>query len=127
MKITITILLLLILAVTFNLLFAQDVQSINPVEAKKLMDSKKAIFIDVREKDELVSGTIENSLNIPMSLMNNNRTSFNDLIAKLPLDKEIIVFCRSGRRSGIVGKILKKSGLKVLNLGGYERWKKSIF
>ena len=126
MKIIITILAILVLIFASNFVFSQDIQSINPIEAKKLMDSNKAIFIDVREKDELLSGTIKDIINIPMSLIGTNRNIFNDLIAKLPLDKEIIVFCRSGRRSGIVGKILRKSGLKVFNLGGYEKYKNSI-
>lgn len=126
MKISITILAILVLTFAFNFVFSQNIQSINPIEAKKLLDSNKAIFIDVREKDELLSGTIKDSINIPMSLIGTNRNIFNDLIAKLPLDKEIIVFCRSGRRSGIVGKILRKSGLKVFNLGGYEKYKNSI-
>jgi rhodanese-related sulfurtransferase len=111
---------------SINILYAGQVSSISPETAKKLMDSNQAVFVDVREIDELLAGTIHNSINIPMSLMSNNENLFNKKINQLPKNKTVVVFCRSGRRSGIVGDILNKKGFKVVNLGGYADWKNKI-
>ncbi len=126
MKNAIVLTLAFVFVLIVNTIQAEQIQSIVPTDAKKLIDSQQAVFVDVREVDELLTGTIQNSINIPMSLMDNNDPTFKEKIGKLPLDKTVIVFCRSGRRSGIVGEALKKKGYKVLNLGGYDTWKKSI-
>ena len=36
--------------------------------------------------------------------------------------KEIILYCRSGTRAGIVGKALAAQGVKVSNAGGFKAW-----
>lgn len=126
MKIAIVVILIIILAVGAGIVYASSPDSISPLDAQKLLATNQAVVVDVREIDEVLAGTIQNSINIPMSHMSNNKSSFDGQIEKLPKDKTVIVFCRSGRRSGIVGGILKKKGFKVLNLGGYEDWKKAI-
>ena len=126
MKVAIIVLLVIILTVGAAIVYASSPESISPLEAQKLMTANQAVVVDVRELDEVITGTIKNSINIPMSLMSNNKLSFDNQIEKLPKDKTVIVFCRSGRRSGIVGNILLKKGFKVLNLGGYEDWKSAI-
>jgi rhodanese-related sulfurtransferase len=126
MKIAIVVMLIIILAVGAGIVYASSPDSISPLDAQKLLATNQAVVVDVREIDEVLTGTIKNSINIPMSHMSNNKSSFDNQVEKLPKDKTVIVFCRSGRRSGIVGGILKKKGFKVLNLGGYEDWKKAI-
>jgi 3-mercaptopyruvate sulfurtransferase SseA len=54
--------------------------------AIKMVDEKKAVFVDVRPKDAYDAGHIKGSLNIPLS----------DLITRvkeLPTNKEIITYC----------------------------------
>lgn len=126
MKVAIIVMLVIILAVGAGIVYANSPDSVTPLDAQKLIAANQAVVVDVREIDEVITGTIQNSINIPMSHMSNNKSSFDNQIEKLPKNKTVIVFCRSGRRSGIVGSILKKKGFKVLNLGGYEDWKKAI-
>ena len=42
-------------------------------------------------------------------------------------DKNIIVYCRSGNRSGIATKILNENGFNALNMiGGMNGWKGKV-
>ena len=36
--------------------------------------------------------------------------------------KEIILYCRSGNRAGIVGSALAEKGFKVANAGAFKTW-----
>ncbi len=115
-----------ILLNSISSLFATPVETISPHSAFQLAQEQKAILVDVREIEEVNSGTIKNSLHLPMSQMASNRSQFIEKASKLlPKDKTIILFCRSGRRSGIVGSELQKEGYKVLNLGGFENYKQA--
>ena len=79
-------------------------------------ESNNTIIIDVRTKAEFDSGHLENAINIPY-------TEIGEQIKSVTEDtsKNIIVYCRSGRRSGIARKELLKMGYKnVINAGGYK-------
>lgn len=74
---------------------------------------KNAVLLDVRTQKERDAGTIPGSLHIPLEELKQR-------ITELPQDKQIIVFCRSGKRSYTAERILKNAGLKAKNLsGGY--------
>lgn len=92
---------------------------INPVEAKKIIDEKNDIYIvDVREKEELAEGYIENSILIPLDTLRENAE-----IKLRDKNKSILVYCRSGRRSAMACDILDKLGYTdVYDLGGIINW-----
>lgn len=73
--------------------------------------------LDVREDTEVEGGRIANSLNIPIGELAQN-------ISKVPDDKPVITFCRSGKRSALAINMLAKVGFtQVANLkGGYINW-----
>jgi phage shock protein E len=73
-------------------------------------------LIDVRTNEEFNSGHLENSLNIPYEQITQK-------ISELTQNKGdlIVLYCRSGRRSGIAKSNLDKLGyLNVVNAGGYD-------
>lgn len=111
--------------VLFKFVFALD--TINSNQAKQLIDDKKAVVVDVREADEVKSGKVKGAIVLPMSLMNNNKVEWEKEADKLPKDKTIIVYCKSGRRAGLVGEELTKKGFKFLNMGGFDSWKSAGF
>jgi len=112
-----------ITSILFRFVFASSLESIKPTDAQKLVTEKKAIILDVRESEELKEGKVKGSIVIAKSLMDNNKEAWNREVDKLPKDKTIIVYCRSGRRSEIVGEELVKKGFKVLNMGDFSSWK----
>ena len=88
-----------------------------PVDAARAQELVRsgALLVDVREPAELAeSGWLQGAIHRPMS-------SFGKQAAALPKDRPIILYCRTGRRSGIAGDILKSLGFtQVYNLGGFE-------
>ncbi|HMI64500.1 MAG TPA: rhodanese-like domain-containing protein [Cyclobacteriaceae bacterium] len=91
-------------------------------ELKRLIDSKADIqLIDVREPHEYDICNLEGEL-IPMSEVPHHT----DQIAK---DKQVIVHCRSGRRSGDIILWLEKNHgfTNLYNLkGGILAWAKEV-
>lgn len=86
-------------------------------EVKQDMDAHKDIvLVDVREADEYASGHIPKAVLIPLS-------DFDALSRKLPFDKPLYVYCRSGQRSRTAVKKLKALGYDaVFNIGGIIHW-----
>lgn len=76
---------------------------------------KGAKIIDVRTDREFKSGHLDAAANIP-------HQDIAKRIAEVSSNKDdfIVVYCRSGRRSGIAQKILQSVGYKnVINGGGF--------
>lgn len=83
------------------------------------------IVIDVRTPDEIAqTGAIENSINIDFK-----SSDFKEKISALDKDKEYILFCKSGNRSGQASKIMVEMGfsnINNLNNAGYEEFSKAL-
>ena len=87
---------------------------------KSLLASDRTDFLllDVRTPGEYSAGHIPESVNIPYDTL---PAALPENIAK---DQLIIVYCRSGNRSGIAARALKKAGFtNVQDFGGINRWK----
>ncbi|MFK7949088.1 MAG: rhodanese-like domain-containing protein [Saprospiraceae bacterium] len=76
-------------------------------------------LIDVRTPGEVASGTIENSTNINFSTSN-----FETELGKLDKSKPLMLFCRSGNRSGKASQMAKNMGFtEIYDLkGGMMAW-----
>ena len=83
------------------------------------------IVIDVRTPDEIAqTGAIEKSINIDFKA-----SDFKEKISVLDKDKEYILFCKSGNRSGQASKIMAEKGfsnINNLNNAGYEEFSKAM-
>ena len=95
------------------------INEIEVTELAGLMDDpdQSVDIIDIREAQELASGTIPNARHIPMA-------SLPMRIDELPRDKQVVMVCRSGARSGHACAWLMQQGFNnVLNLrGGMMAW-----
>ena len=89
------------------------------VDFKKLIE-EGATLLDVRRDEEYEMGHIENAIHIPVEELKSRLAEIE--AANLP----ILVYCRSGRRSGKAKKILNKAGLLTFNAGGYKYLSKKI-
>ena len=81
------------------------------MEDLKNYNEKETIILDLREKLELISGKIDNSINIPLSELRKRYT-------ELPKDKEIWTYCAVGLRGYIATRFLSQKGYRVKNLAG---------
>lgn len=87
----------------------KGVQSISTSELKNILNDKDKVFVDVRTPGEYKARNIKQFKNIPLG------SDF----SKLPKDKEIVVICQSGMRSGQACKQMKKLGYeKIKNVRG---------
>ncbi len=71
-----------------------------------------ATLLDVRTPGEFKTGTVKNAVNIPLDRLSSN-------LKRIPEDKPVIVFCRTGSRSAMAKRILQQKGYNVLNGGGW--------
>ena len=91
---------------------------ITPQEAKKIMDSEEVIILDVRTLAEYNQGHIENSVLLPYD-------EIAQKAAQVIPDKQskVLVYCRSGNRSGIASRDLVSMGYtNILDFGGIMDW-----
>src|SRR5215218_4499106 len=81
---------------------AADVAKISPAEAAKRVAAGTAVLIDVREPAEWAeSGVAAPAELLPMSDFNGDQKLWKPFLAA-NAGKELIVYCRSGNRSGKV-------------------------
>ncbi|MFN3195227.1 MAG: rhodanese-like domain-containing protein [Chlorobiota bacterium] len=79
-------------------------------ELKKLID-EGAYIVDVRTPGEFSEGSVKGAVNIPLDDLSDNLDKFKG-------KKGIVVFCRSGARSGSAKSILEQNGFENVINGG---------
>ena len=95
----------------------------DPKEAFGMLQNRLAILVDVREEVELKeSGFAEGSQWMPTSKITDNHPDWQAFKQKLPKDKTIVFYCRSGARSGRVAEFLASEGYQTANMGGFSGW-----
>ncbi len=99
--------------------FTQNFSTVGPSAAISVINGDKVLKLDVREISEVGTGMLNGALHIPLS-------SINKRLAELDKykDHSVLVYCRSGNRSGSVCRTLGGRGFeKVYNLaGGIMAW-----
>jgi rhodanese-related sulfurtransferase len=109
-------------AVTAVALVAAEVPKVTPAEAARLVADGKAVIVDVREpKEWKETGVAAPAVLLPKSDFDGDQKMWTDFLAKNK-DKEVILYCRSGHRAGLVGEALAAKGVKTANLGGFNEW-----
>lgn len=83
------------------------------VDLKSII-TEGAFLVDVRTPGEFADGHVKGSVNIPLDNLTKEIAQFNN-------KKNIIVFCRSGNRSGMAKSLLEQQGFKnVINGGTWQ-------
>jgi rhodanese-related sulfurtransferase len=89
-----------------------DFEIIKPKVAIEMINKDKNItLLDVRTTQEYNQAHLPNALHIPLDNLANN-------LNKLPKDKKILIYCRSGNRSIEASRILKKHGYTPIDIKG---------
>ncbi len=94
---------------------------------KENVAAKKAVLVDVRDKEEWNKGHVEGAILLPLSeLRLRDRTE--EMVKDLPKDRILYTHCVVGMRSLKAAEILKKRGFEVRALKpGYDELIKAGF
>jgi rhodanese-related sulfurtransferase len=101
------------------------IQRITPKEAREMIARGNTLVIDVRDAPEVEkSGKMTGSLNVSRGMLEfcaDPESSYHD--KNFAKNKTIIIYCASGGRAALGGKVLKELGYdQVYNLGAFKDW-----
>ena len=105
-----------------NTACSQNFENMEVKEFAELIADSNVVILDVRKADEFTEGHIKGAV-----LIDQFQSDFVEQAqAKLPKDKIIAIYCRSGRRSANAAGKLADVGYKCVNLkGGIIAWKEA--
>jgi rhodanese-related sulfurtransferase len=111
--------ILLLFAVTVH---AAEVKRVDPAEGARLV-AEGAVLVDVRELDEWKeTGVVDGALLLPMSDFNADKKQWAPVLEDAK-DRTLVLYCRSGNRSGRIAAQLAAQGYQVVNAGAFKDWK----
>lgn len=89
----------------------------SPAELDALIKAgKPPLVLDVRSDEEFAQGHVPGAVLIPHDQLERR-------ISELGEPRDVVVYCRSGRRSGLIQPVLEKNGFKVRQLeGSWQAW-----
>jgi rhodanese-related sulfurtransferase len=89
---------------------------VDATRTAELLERGEAVVLDVRENLEWKAGRIPGALHIPLARLPARNH-------ELPRDTTIVTVCRSGHRSGLAARWLRRAGYEVEDLdGGMKAW-----
>jgi rhodanese-related sulfurtransferase len=97
------------------------VAEITPTEfVERRSRGESLTLLDVREEWELGVASVPDVVHIPMG-------EIADRLGELDRSREVVVLCRSGRRSLQVANFLQQNGFRAVNLaGGILAWSREL-
>jgi rhodanese-related sulfurtransferase len=101
------------------------VPRITPAQAKEMIAEGNVLVVDVRDAPEVAqSGKVAGAVHVSRGMLDfraDPELPSHD--GNFRRDKTVIVYCASGGRSALSGKLLKDLGYdKVYNLGAFKDW-----
>ncbi len=101
------------------------VPRITPIQAKEMITKGNTLVVDVRDTPEVEkTGKIAGALQVSRGMLEFRADAATPYYDKnFTKDKAIIVYCASGGRSALAGKVLKDMGYAaVYNMGAFKDW-----
>ena len=104
------------------------VPRITPAQATEIMAKGNTLVVDVRDAPEVEkSGKVAGAVHVSRGMLEfraDPETPYHD--KNFAKDKTVILYCASGGRSALAGKVLKDMGYaQVYNLGAFKDWVES--
>jgi phage shock protein E len=117
MNTTIQVILAIAAMILIGTLYMRSVgSSLSSADAHKLV-REGARLIDVRTREEFAQGHLPDALNVPVQEL---RARLSELP---PKDQVVVLYCRSGARSGQAASLLRGEGFSAVHdLGAMSRW-----
>jgi rhodanese-related sulfurtransferase len=101
------------------------VPRITPAQAREMIAKGNTLVVDVRDAPEVEkSGKVAGAVNVSRGMLEfraDPESPYHD--KNFVKDKTVILYCASGGRSALSGKVLKDMGYgAVYNLGAFKDW-----
>jgi rhodanese-related sulfurtransferase len=101
------------------------VPKITPAQANEMIGKGNTLVVDVRDAPEVEkSGKVAGAVHVSRGMLDfraDAESPYHD--KNFTKDKTIILYCASGGRAALAGKLLKDMGYgQVYNLGGFKDW-----
>jgi rhodanese-related sulfurtransferase len=101
------------------------VPKITPDQAAEMIKNGSTLVLDVRDAPEVAaSGKIAGAINVSRGMLEfraDPESPYHD--KNFDKGKSVILYCASGGRSALAGKLLNDMGYdKVYNVGGFKDW-----
>lgn len=90
----------------------KDISEDNISQLETIISENNYIIVDVRSEEEYEVSHVKDAINIEYTLIDDS--------IELDKEKDILVYCASGRRSDIAATKLSSMGYKVYDLGGLK-------
>ena len=101
------------------------VPKISSEQATEMINNANTMVLDVRDAPEVAaSGKIAGAVNVSRGMLEFRADPDSPYHDKaFDKSKNVILYCASGGRSALAGKLLKDMGYdKVYNVGGFKDW-----
>ena len=104
------------------------VPKITPTKAREMIAGGNALLVDVRDASEVdTSGKAAGAVHVSRGMLEFRADPESPAHDKnFARDKRVILYCGSGGRAALAGKLLKDMGYgEVYNAGGFKDWVES--
>ena len=104
------------------------VPKITPAQAREMIAKGNTLVVDVRDAPEVEkSGKVAGAVHVSRGMLEfraDPESPYHD--KNFAKDKTVILYCASGGRSALGGKVLKDMGYsQVYNVGAFKEWAES--
>jgi rhodanese-related sulfurtransferase len=104
------------------------VPRVTPAQAREMIAQGNTLVVDVRDAPEVErSGKVAGAIHVSRGMLEfraDPESTYHD--KSFAKDKTLILYCASGGRSALSGKVLKDMGYdRVYNLGAFKEWAES--
>ena len=101
-----------------------EIDEVDPVRARELIESGDPLIVDVREQDEWDEGHVPGAIHIPRGHLESRIEA-----AATDRSQPILLYCSGGNRSAFAAKTLQELGYDepVSLAGGFTDWKRNGF
>ncbi len=85
--------------------------------ARQAKGDSSLFVLDVRTAEEFAAGHVPGAINVPYDQVASQ-------LAQIPKDKDVVLYCKSGRRAGLAAEVLRASGYTKLEhlQGDMQAW-----
>ena len=104
------------------------VPRLTPAQAREMVAQGNALVVDVRDAPEVEkSGKVAGAIHVSRGMLEFRADPESPYYDKnFSKDKVLILYCASGGRSALSGKVLKDMGYeRVYNVGAFKDWEES--